>query len=73
MHVEKLAVTERRTQPCAVFWHSLSTNVKMVESHNGMHRYKEGLTNVCYYSQGRNEGGKGGTIPRVPNHYGGAE
>jgi len=23
--------------------------------------------------QGRNERGKGGTIPRAPNHYGGAE
>jgi len=23
--------------------------------------------------QGRNEGGKGGTIPRAPIHYGGAE
>ena len=23
--------------------------------------------------QGRSEGGKGGTIPRAPNHYGGAE
>jgi len=27
---------------------------------------------VCY-SQGRNEGGKGGTIPRAPNHCVGAE
>jgi len=26
-----------------------------------------------YLSQGRNEGGKGGTIPRAPIHYGGAE
>jgi len=25
------------------------------------------------YSQGRNEGGKGDTITRAPNHYGGAE
>jgi len=24
-------------------------------------------------AQGRNEGGNGGTIPRAPNHYGGAE
>jgi len=26
-----------------------------------------------YLSQGRNEGGKGGTIPRAPIHYGGAD
>ena len=27
---------------------------------------------LCY-KQGRNEGGKGGAIPRAPSHYGGAE
>jgi len=26
-----------------------------------------------FSQQGRNEGGKGGTIPRAPNHSGGAE
>jgi len=25
------------------------------------------------HSQGRNQGGKGGIIPRTPTHYGGAE
>ena len=30
------------------------------------------ITKMPHAAQGRNEGGKGGTIPQAPNHYGGA-
>jgi len=38
--------------------------------------YKQKYPSVCRFFrciQGRNEGGRGGTSPQAPNHYGGAK